>query len=681
MELAMPAGTITEALIAINAGADAVYFGMKEFSARKGAGNFSVDDLRKIRKYTEDRDRKIYITINTLIDDKDLPRVYDLLGEISRYGCDGIIVQDLGIADIIRKDFPSLSLHGSTQLAVHTKAGVRALQELGFSRAVLARELTIKEIEGIRKACPDIELKVFIHGALCYGFSGLCMASHIITGRSANEGACAQICRTWFTEESTGRKLYPFSMEDLNGAGYIMKLRDIGIDSLKVEGRMKGPEYAEAVTRYYRSILDSGIIPDCSDAELSFSRKHGPGFLESSGPGHHILTTGPYTGHSGKKIGMCIGSGGGMITVESSASIQPRDGLMLLVPDGSGLVEPLRFGASISGRKKTDSGMNLYTLHLDNASKSLKGLPLYMISKSSSNTRIPSSDLPMAKERIPASISINGNELLITAGNTSTLYHIDTAPSEKSPLTSMIRAFSSSDKEIQLIPRIDDLQGTFYVNPSRLKEIRRDFIDRLEKNPAPKKEYKASISERIESYPLPPRKAICGRNGIPWCTSGIDYDGITYITMPPVRFEEEKLWSEVLKNASMHEHVRIGMNNISDIIFAQSHPEFEFFADIYLYIPNREAAELLKEKTPSFIGGYLWMERGEYEEPWPFRPAIAADFTPPLFISRACIRHDGMGENCSTCPGRNGQYRLWQNGRHYLASFHECMTIVSELPR
>ena len=135
MELAMPAGTITEALIAINAGADAVYFGMKEFSARKGAGNFSIEDMRKIRKYAEDRSRKIYIAINTLIDDKDLPRVYDLLGEIAKYGCDGIIVQDLGVANIIRKHFPSLPLHGSTQLAVHTEAGVKALQKLkGYVR-------------------------------------------------------------------------------------------------------------------------------------------------------------------------------------------------------------------------------------------------------------------------------------------------------------------------------------------------------------------------------------------------------------------------------------------------------------------------------------------------------------------------------------------------------------------
>ena len=201
IELALPAGTIKEAMAAFKAGADAVYFGMKDFSARKGAGNFSAEDLSRIRRYALDNSKKIYITVNTLIDDKDLPRLYETLKTIDRYGCDGLIVQDLGVARIVRKDFPSLPLHGSTQLAIHTIAGVKELQSLGFERVVLSRELNLDEIRKIRKACPDVELKVFIHGALCYGFSGLCMASHLITNRSANEGSCAQICRSWFVDK------------------------------------------------------------------------------------------------------------------------------------------------------------------------------------------------------------------------------------------------------------------------------------------------------------------------------------------------------------------------------------------------------------------------------------------------------------------------------------------------
>ena len=225
IELALPAGKLENGIVAFKRGADAIYFGLKEFSARKGAGNFSLEDLSKINKLAKDNNKKYYITINTLVDDLELERAYELLKLIEPYKPDGIIVQDLGIINLIKKEFSTLPLHGSTQLAVHTINGVKELKALGFERVVLSRELTLKEIEEIRKACPDIELKVFIHGALCYGFSGLCMASHIITGRSANEGECAQICRTYFKDKESGENIYPFSLCDMR-AGELVKRLD-----------------------------------------------------------------------------------------------------------------------------------------------------------------------------------------------------------------------------------------------------------------------------------------------------------------------------------------------------------------------------------------------------------------------------------------------------------------------
>ena len=266
IELAMPAGTIEEALVAFNAGADAVYFGMKEFSARKGAGNFSLEDLSKIRKLSLDRNRKIYVTVNTLIDDASLPAAYRLLSDISGIGADGIITQDLGIARIIGNDFPSLPLHGSTQLAVHTISGVKEMQDLGFERVVLSRELTLDEIRRIREACPDIELKVFIHGALCYGFSGLCMASHEITGRSANEGSCAQICRTWFVDEESGRKLYPFSLKDLDAGRYVKELeRRNGSYDLIIAGNASTDSETGQVPAELAALLDRPIITHATE--------------------------------------------------------------------------------------------------------------------------------------------------------------------------------------------------------------------------------------------------------------------------------------------------------------------------------------------------------------------------------------------------------------------------------
>ena len=164
-ELAIPAGSLQCALYAFKGGADAVYFGLKSFSARKGAVNFSFEDVRKIKAYCQANGRKFYVTLNTIVSDSELKEVIPLLRQLEYLQPDGVIVQDLGIARIMRKHFPSLPLHGSTQLAVHTINGVKQLQELGFSRVVLSRELSFEEIKAIREACPDVELKVFIHGA------------------------------------------------------------------------------------------------------------------------------------------------------------------------------------------------------------------------------------------------------------------------------------------------------------------------------------------------------------------------------------------------------------------------------------------------------------------------------------------------------------------------------------
>ena len=275
IELSMPAGSLENAIYAFQGSADSVYFGLKEFSARKGAENFSMDDFRKIRKFAKDHGKKIYITINTLIRDDELERVLSTLEEIERYGADGIIVQDLGVIRILKKNFPTLPIHASTQLAVHTDYGVKMLKDLGADRVVLSRELSLKEIEKIRRDNTDIELKVFIHGAMCYGFSGLCMASLEKTGRSANRGECAQICRTWFSHE--GEKLFPFSMKDMDAGEEIRALERMGIDSVKVEGRMKGNEYVYYTARYYRNILDRTVEKDCH--EYTFLREHSDGFF------------------------------------------------------------------------------------------------------------------------------------------------------------------------------------------------------------------------------------------------------------------------------------------------------------------------------------------------------------------------------------------------------------------
>jgi putative protease len=199
-EILAPGGSFSSAYYAFEAGADAVYLGLKDFSARKKAENFTPEEIRRLK--TAWPDKKLYLALNTLLQDRDLQSLLPFLPQLLDLPLDAVILQDYGFAALL-KDYlashPSApSLHASTQMAVHSLQGAEFLQSQGFSRIVLARELAFQEIAAIQRGVPELELEVFVHGANCYGFSGLCLASGLLLGRSANQGECAQVCRTWF---------------------------------------------------------------------------------------------------------------------------------------------------------------------------------------------------------------------------------------------------------------------------------------------------------------------------------------------------------------------------------------------------------------------------------------------------------------------------------------------------
>lgn len=672
IELALPAGTLENAIVAFEHGADGVYFGLKEFSARKGAGNFSFEDLSKIRKYSLERGKKTYITINTLIDDKSLPSLYETLDKVSKYGSDGIICQDLGVARLIKRDFPTLPLHGSTQLAVHTTNGVKELQELGFERVVLSRELNLSEIRKIREECPDIELKVFIHGALCYGFSGLCMASFLKTGRSANEGSCAQICRTWFKDLTTGERLYPFSLEDMDAGELVKELEDIGIDSLKVEGRLKGNEYVASVASYYRAILDNLPHKNLHGAvESSFQRKAGTGYLDYTGPGHKNLTTGSYTGHIGEHAGYVISSNWNTIKIKEDVILNPYDGLMVLLEKDDGLINPIKFSCHILKRDNTGT-----ILSFDGKEGILKGAELRRISNSSLKEKVTSTDIPLYKE--PLDITIEVEKEAIKVNNRK--YQITIEEGKQDGWRDAIaKIFMQTGNTSFSLGNLSIINKSSFISPfirlSELKRIRREAYEEIAPNGKESKQYSINIpSNNTKKTILPPRSALSTINA-PWNIEGVQYGDYWYITMPPVTYNEEGLFKRVLENALEHENVRIGLNNIAQLKFAKAHPEFEYFADIYLYLSNREAAILVYENTPNLVGGYLWLERNSHEKPWTFEPTIVRDFKPPLFISRSCFRHDSLKLPCQGCSRHHG-FTIEQNGIHYDVFVDECQTVV-----
>ncbi len=252
-ELLAPAGSPDALAAAIEGGADAVYFGGSAFNARMYARNFEGQDLRDAVKLAHTYGVKCYITLNTLVTDREMPEALRAAAEYFDAGADALIVADLGLASAIRKMMPQAELHASTQASGHCRAAAEELRGLGFSRMVMAREATLSDIRAFTSDS-KLELEVFVHGALCVSHSGQCLFSSLVGGRSGNRGECAQPCRLPYGEK--GKESYPLSLKDLSLASHVPELIDAGVDSLKLEGRMKPPEYVLAVTRVWRRLLD-----------------------------------------------------------------------------------------------------------------------------------------------------------------------------------------------------------------------------------------------------------------------------------------------------------------------------------------------------------------------------------------------------------------------------------------
>lgn len=251
-ELLAPCGNMKTLRAAVQSGADAVYLGADKFSARAFAGNFAAAELREAVKYAGDSGVRVYLAINTLMTDRELGEAMDVVGAAYDAGVAAFIVQDLGLARMIRRELPEVRLHASTQMTARSLADVEVLGELGFRRVVLARELSRERIGEIASGT-DMELEVFVHGALCSSYSGQCLMSSFIGGRSANRGKCAQPCRLPY--KSGRRSGVLLSLKDNCLVDYIGELAAMGVASLKIEGRMKGEGYVRAVVSAYRKVL------------------------------------------------------------------------------------------------------------------------------------------------------------------------------------------------------------------------------------------------------------------------------------------------------------------------------------------------------------------------------------------------------------------------------------------
>ena len=274
MELLSPAGSFDALIAAVQAGADAVYMGFGAFNARRSAKNFTDEEFASAVSYCHLRGVRVFLTLNTLLTDRELVQAADALKKASAMGVDAILVQDWGLLALAREMVPDVPLHASTQMSLFTLGGANEAAALGMERVVLARELSRHEVREICAGCPA-EIEVFVHGALCMCYSGQCEMSAVVGERSGNRGACAQPCRLPYGVNGPCRNGHPLSLKDANLSAYLAEMDEMGVACLKLEGRMKRPEYVAVVTGIYRRLIDEKRRPTAAESrqlELAFSR-------------------------------------------------------------------------------------------------------------------------------------------------------------------------------------------------------------------------------------------------------------------------------------------------------------------------------------------------------------------------------------------------------------------------
>lgn len=388
-ELLSPAGNMESLKAAIEAGCDAVYLGGKLFGARAFSNNFEKEELISAIEYAHLYSVKVYVTVNTLIYENEVNKFMNYIDFLYKHNVDALIVQDIGMMDLIRKTYPLLELHASTQMHIHNLEGVKLIEQLGLKRAVLARETDIDTIEYIKRNA-NIELEIFIHGALCISYSGQCLMSSLIGSRSGNRGSCAGSCRQKYNLISNNKKVnqeeYLLSTKDLCSLENIEKLIEIGVDSLKIEGRMKSPEYVYLATQIYRKAIDSYFLnkkieidnKQLTNLKKIFNREYTKGFLFKTK--NADITNSYRPNHMGVEIGKVLDYKKGFINILLIDNLTINDGIRIVENDKGFIVTSMfKNNKKVTTANKNDIVSIPYKEAITKNSKVVKTTDFFLI--------------------------------------------------------------------------------------------------------------------------------------------------------------------------------------------------------------------------------------------------------------------------------------------------------------
>lgn len=523
-ELLAPAGSMEAFFAAMDAGADAVYTGLREFSARAKAKNFSFSEIDRLTRYAQGEGKRLYVTLNTLVKESELPQLIDCLGALEQIGVNAIIVQDLAIWKLARDHFPGLELHSSTQLTVHNAAGVKMLERMGFTRAVLARELSLQEISAIRRQT-RLELEHFIHGALCFSFSGQCYFSSFLGGLSGNRGRCAQPCRRRHSHRQ--QQGYYFSTNDLSAIDLLEELGQVGICSLKIEGRMKSAEYVHKVVGAYRQVLDAQPAEKAQlikEAKLqlkeSFGRQPTRGFLPGGQPTDIAIPS--LKGATGRYLGDVGRVRGGEISFKTRAPLQLGDRIRIQpASDKAGTaftIRQLKLGQRSVNQTRAGSLVSV-TSTFHNQFKVGDGVFLvsssqaYSLSDAAIRRRL--SQLKPRQDQVDLEIDCTPDQLRITASSTGLEqrleFPIESYPAREKPLDREVlqQVFAVTAGEPFRLGQLTCGElPSVVIPPKQLKQIRRDLYSSLRQQRQPQRDrLKQEHIDSARQALLPQRKA------------------------------------------------------------------------------------------------------------------------------------------------------------------------------
>lgn len=591
IELLSPVGDFECLKSAVQNNADAVYFGANLFSARASAKNFNLAELEQAIKYCKIRGVKTNLTLNILIKDNEISDAFELAKKAYEFGIDAIIVQDLGLAKQLITAFPDLPIHGSTQMSVHNLQGALELQSLGFKRVVLSRELSIEEIEYITQNV-DIEIECFIHGALCISYSGQCLFSSMIGGRSGNRGKCAQGCRLPYelieNEEKVIDKGYLLSPRDLCALDYIPRLLNCGVKCLKIEGRMKNPEYVAIVTRIYRKYIDlakSGkpyIIDEKDKTDLlqAFNRGNfSVGHLDSH-PNQDLIfkekpnNMGLLVGHISK-----YNSSKGLITLSTNQPLQIGDTVSLEKETGTYTISELM--SNNNNLKQAHSG-DLVTIGRMKGKIKVGDKVYKMTSKTLQCEALASFENNVQNKKIPLNCEINIQKnspisMRVRSASNLELYkklniycQIDTMPidAQKHPLEKekVISQISKTTNSLYYFKniKIDLEENVFLPNIKSLNELRRTALELVEEYATSKvtRTSKSTLSElNLSSVSSNTQNISLLLNTLSSEINYAELEGISNIYLP-LKYFTLKNYSQIISLLSQKFNVYIYMPTI-----------------------------------------------------------------------------------------------------------------------